>query len=67
MLRFSDGVTIDTSGEPRTLELADGHYAVGHGMLIPANNQEQANILKTKMENWAKSTEIKTFFNSEVN
>jgi len=42
ILRFSDGVTIDTSGEIRHLELSDGHYVVGKGMLIPVNTKEEA-------------------------
>ena len=42
ILRFSDGVTIDTSGELRHLELSDGHYVVGMGMLIPVNTKEEA-------------------------
>jgi hypothetical protein len=42
LLKFSDGVTIDTSGPLRTLELSDGFYVVGQGMLIPVDSQEQA-------------------------
>ena len=42
MLRFSDGVEIDTSGPLRVLTLSDGHYVVGKGMLIPVNNLEEA-------------------------
>ena len=37
MLRFNDGVNIDTSGELRVLKLSDGLYVVGEGMLIPVN------------------------------
>ncbi len=42
MLQFDDGVSIDTSGELRILELADGLYVVGRGFLIPVNSQEEA-------------------------
>jgi hypothetical protein len=42
MLRFSDGVEIDTSGPLRVLTLSDGHYVVGNGMLIPVNSLEDA-------------------------
>jgi hypothetical protein len=42
LLKFSEGVTIDTSGPLRTLELSDGVYVVGQGMLIPVDSQEQA-------------------------
>ena len=40
MLRFSDGINIDTSGELRILTLKDGSYVVGDGMLIPVNDKE---------------------------
>jgi hypothetical protein len=42
MLRFSDGVEIDTAGPLRVLTLPDGHYVVGNGMLIPVNSLEEA-------------------------
>lgn len=42
MLRFSDGVNIDTSGPMRTLRLHDGWYAVGEGKSIPCKNQQEA-------------------------
>lgn len=42
ILRFSDGVNIDTSGELRTLELADGWYVVGNGYLIPVKDEKEA-------------------------
>jgi hypothetical protein len=41
-LRFSDGVEIDTSGEPRLLELHDGWYVVGHGQSIPCKDKAEA-------------------------
>lgn len=43
ILRFSDGVNIDTSGPIRMLELEDGLYVVGNGQLIPVNSEEEAN------------------------
>ena len=42
ILRFSDGIEVDTSGEYRTLKLHDGWYAVGHGRLSPCANEEEA-------------------------
>jgi len=42
LLKFSDGVSIDTSGPLRTLELSDGFYVVGQGMLIPVDSREKA-------------------------
>jgi hypothetical protein len=52
MLRFSDGVDIDTSGEPRVLQLADGFYAVGKGILIPAKDEITAKFLVSRMGKW---------------
>lgn len=42
ILRFTDGVEIDTSGNYRTMELHDGWYVVGHGLLKPCADQEEA-------------------------
>lgn len=41
MLRFSDGVNIDTSGELRLFRLKDGWYVVGKGMCIPVDSKEE--------------------------
>ena len=51
ILRFSDGVNIDTSGELRVLRLKDGYYVVGNGMLIPVDSREEAlEFIKEKGE-----------------
>ncbi len=42
MLRFSDGVNIDTSGELRILSLHDGLYVVGEGICFPVDSEEEA-------------------------
>jgi hypothetical protein len=42
MLRFSDGVNIDTSGPLRPLHLWDGWYVVGKGMLLPVESLQEA-------------------------
>jgi hypothetical protein len=42
MLKFSDGINIDTSGKLRMLRLSDGLYVVGKGMSIPVSNEEEA-------------------------
>ena len=49
MLRFSDGIEIDTSGKLRPLELYDGWYVVGEGNLIPVKSEGEAKILINKM------------------
>jgi hypothetical protein len=42
ILRFTDGVNIDTSGPLRTVELEDGWYVVGEGMSIPCRDRMDA-------------------------
>ena len=42
MLRFNDGVNIDTKGSLRVLRLRDGYYVVGKGMCIPVADREEA-------------------------
>ncbi|MFL6605757.1 MAG: hypothetical protein ACJ8R9_31150 [Steroidobacteraceae bacterium] len=42
ILRFNDGIEIDTSGNYRTLELHGGWYVVGHGTLQPCADREEA-------------------------
>lgn len=41
MIRFSDGVTFDTSGDYRVIGKRDGYYLVGRGMLLPVNTPEE--------------------------
>lgn len=70
MLKFSDGVNIDTPGELRTLELADGVYVVGEGMLIPMKDMEEAReYIKTEKRVKAikKSPEPQKEFLKQVN
>ncbi len=50
MLRFNDGVNIDTSGPLRTLRLRDGYYVVGQGMCIPVADREEARKVIAEME-----------------
>lgn len=42
IMRFDDGITVDTCGTLRTMELADGLYVLGHGFLIPVESWEEA-------------------------
>lgn len=41
-LRFSDGMTFDTSGELRTEQRSDGWYVLGEGKLLPMRDETQA-------------------------
>lgn len=42
ILRFNDGVNVDTSGLLRPLHLKDGWYVVGEGYLSPAKSRKDA-------------------------
>ena len=37
-LRFSDGITIDTSGTMRIIRKIDGYYVIGRGLSCPVNS-----------------------------
>ena len=41
MLRFSDGMEFDTSGELRVECRSDGCYVVGGGMMIPVTDRKE--------------------------
>jgi len=41
MLKFSDGIDFDTSGELRVEARSDGYYVVGQGMLIPVSDRNE--------------------------
>ena len=48
-MRFSDGMTFDTSGPLRTIRKSDGLYVVGNGMLVPVNDHDEAETLIEKL------------------
>jgi len=41
-LRFSDGMSFNTSGKLRAVRRLDGWYVVGNGMLCPVKDREEA-------------------------
>jgi hypothetical protein len=41
MIRFSDGMSFDTSGPLRTTHRSDGWYVVGRGMLMAVDSREE--------------------------
>ena len=41
-LKFSDGITIDTSGPYRAISMKDGMYVVGQGCCFPVKNGKEA-------------------------
>ena len=44
-LRFSDGITIDTSGTMRVIRKSDGYYIVGQGICCPVDSVEEGQRL----------------------
>jgi len=51
MLKFTDGVNINTSGKIRRLSLKDGLYVVGNGMLISCKDEEDVKNLIKRLKN----------------
>ena len=52
MLRFDDGINIDTSGELRAIKLSDGWYLIGQGLMLPAESEGKAHeLLKELTQN----------------
>jgi hypothetical protein len=49
MIKFSDGMSFDTSGPLRITRRWDGYYVVGEGTLIPAEDAEAARVLLREM------------------
>lgn len=45
MLKFSDGVNVDTSGPLRVLRLSDGLYVVGEGCMIPCDSPDECDTI----------------------
>lgn len=41
MLRFNDGINIDTEGELRVTRLRDGYYVVGQGKCCPVDTYQE--------------------------
>ena len=41
MLKFNDGINLDTSGELRVEWRRDGYYVLGKGMSIPVESEEE--------------------------
>lgn len=51
ILKFSDGMTFDTSGPLRTEERSDGWYVVGEGLLMAVGSQDEGNkFIQSKNE-----------------
>lgn len=66
ILRFTDGVQVDTSGEYRTLKLRDGWYVVGHGTLSPCADRGEAIELRDELLALSRKTVEPRFPNVHV-
>ena len=49
-MRFSDGMTFDTSGPLRLTRRSDGWYVIGGGWLIPVDSPEEGMEIIAKMK-----------------
>jgi hypothetical protein len=54
-LRFPDGMTIETSGEYRTIRRRDGWYVVGQGHCIPVESEQEGENIIHEMKQGASS------------
>ena len=50
MLRFSDGIEFDTTGELRIESRHDGLYVVGRGMLLAVASREEGEATIRRFE-----------------
>ncbi len=49
-LRFTDGMTFDTSGPLRLQMRSDGMYVIGNGMLVPVRDAQEGRQLIENIE-----------------
>jgi len=56
-LNFSDGVSVNTDGEYRLLQLPDGLYLTGHGMLVPVDSADEGHQLICELNELRKNKE----------
>lgn len=50
MLRFNDGMTINTNGPLRVIRKKDGYYVVGEGMCIPVADRKEGEEIINEMK-----------------
>lgn len=58
ILKFTDGVEIDTSGELRAMELKDGWYVTGQGLLLPVKDEAEAQKIISDLKGKANESRI---------
>tara|TARA_Y100000593_G_scaffold95131_1_gene200531 strand:- start:61193 stop:61369 length:177 start_codon:yes stop_codon:yes gene_type:complete len=49
ILRFTDGVTLNTDGKLRVVRKKDGYYVLGEGMSIPVESREEGKEIIKQM------------------
>ena len=49
-LRFSDGITIDTSGTLRIIKKIDGYYVIGRGLSCPVSSIKEGHEVISMLE-----------------
>lgn len=49
-IKFSDGIEFELNGEYRVERRIDGLYVVGKGMLIPVDNETEAEDIIAKLK-----------------
>ena len=49
-MRFSDGITFDTSGPLRLTKRRDGWYVIGQGMLLPVESVKEGREIIAQMK-----------------
>ena len=45
IMKFTDGMMINTDGPYRVIRQSDGFYVTGHGFLCPVDSQEEGDKL----------------------
>jgi len=50
LLKFTDGINLDTDGKLRISRKPDGLYVLGQGMSIPVDSQEEGEELIKKFK-----------------
>ena len=50
ILRFNDGMTLNTSGPLRVVRKRDGYYVLGKGKSIPVDSREEGREVIKEMQ-----------------
>ena len=50
LLRFNDGMTLNTGGQLRVVRKRDGYYVLGEGMSLPVDSRQEGLELIREMQ-----------------